>query len=35
MKTFFSGEEYDRLNVFMEEMSYQTFEITLFKVAYY
>ena len=32
---FFTGEEYNKLKVFLEEMSDQTIEITPFNVAYY
>ena len=32
---FFTGEEYNRLKIFLEEMSDQTIEITPFNVAYY
>ena len=32
---FFTGEEYNQLKVFLEEMSDQTIEITPFNVAYY
>ena len=32
---FFTGEGYNRLKIFLEEMSDQTIVITLFNVAYY
>ena len=32
---FFSGEEYNKLKVFLEEMSDQTIEITPYNVAFY
>ena len=32
---FFTGEEYNKLRIFLEEMSDQTIEITPFNVAYY
>ena len=35
MKVFFSGEEYNKLKVFLEEMSDQTIEITPYNIAFY
>ena len=32
---FFSGEEYNKVKVFLEEMSDQTVEITPYDVAFY
>ena len=32
--TFFSGDEYNKLKVFLEEMSDQTIEITPYNVAF-
>ena len=32
---FFTGEEYNRLKIFLEQMSDQTIEITPFNVAFY
>ena len=32
---FFTGDEYNRLKIFLEEMSDQTIEITPFNIAYY
>ena len=32
---FFTGEEYNKLKIFLEDMSDQTIEITPFNVAYY
>ena len=32
---FFTGDEYNRLKIFLEEMSDQTIEITLLNIAYY
>ena len=32
---FFSGEEYNKLKVFLEEMSDQTIEITPYNIAFY
>ena len=34
-KYFFTGEEYNKLKIFLEDMSDQTIEITPFNVAYY
>ena len=35
MKVFFHCEEYNKLKVFLEEMSDQTIEITPFNIAFY
>ena len=32
---FFTGEEYNKLKVFLEEMSDQTIEITPYNIAFY
>ena len=32
---FFRGEEYNKMKLFLEEMSDQTIEITQYKIAYY